>query len=803
MAASIRATPRNELLNLAGSGLNRIKQALNNARLFSPEEQRIFSPRSSNTAPIGDLLLGSAPEALQDWSYEGSRGPISGRNIQTMKIDPRVLDVAGLAAVGAPSAAKAARKLTPEAAKMVEKYAIEPYQFNVIKPEGGQWLSDEAANVNRLMRNYREATIDENLVRAQNITLPPETIAFNKQSNAYNAWLDGALKKYIRNRMGTPSDEIRKLADQGITHIPGLEDRADMLHGAANVTANKAKIEGIPYEQIAETDLGSAWEKLADYNILSRKIGDLSPVSRETWMSKVDPSERVYNLDTDNAATFGFDHMLDVLRQDLETGRIRPEQVNKVSVEQMVRRTHAYDQEMAKRRAETAAKEQAGLPVVKEYPEQGFKWVELNAPDNPELTEKALKYEGDKMGHCVGGYCDLVKSGDTNIFSLRDSKGEPHVTIEIPKGNRDPIADAFRKLDDDVIDEIRAAAEAKDSRGKPWGPRGTFVSNEESDLRRSLVRQATLERFPEWAKLESPPDIQQIKGKQNRAPKAEYQQYVQDFLNSRQFGEVKDLEGTGLIDLNNPQSLDRAGIDFKAYVKAMENQPEGAPRFLTEDQFMDFIAPYASPEKGFAAGGLVSGDYDESHIDALADDLVGYAEGGEVDLEKLSKADTAKALLKGLGLRTLKYPLMATGHGAYPNKIRKELVTQYPEDLGTKRINRSPLDTAINYGGVYDLASDPRMEPQDLKDMALAYQLWDYVKGDKEDAVRDYQENMAGIAAATSDRKAGRRATEAEVAKRARDYAKQQNDSFPEYAEGGLVYDDSHIDELANQLLGM
>jgi hypothetical protein len=35
------------------------------------------------------------------------------------------------------------------------------------------------------------------------------------------------------------------------------------------------------------------------------------------------------------------------------------------------------------------------------------------------------------MGHCVGGYCDVVRSGGTSIYSLRDPKGHPHVTIEV------------------------------------------------------------------------------------------------------------------------------------------------------------------------------------------------------------------------------------------------------------------------------------------------------------------------------------------------------------------------------------
>ena len=52
-------------------------------------------------------------------------------------------------------------------------------------------------------------------------------------------------------------------------------------------------------------------------------------------------------------------------------------------------------------------------------------------------TESDLVVEGDKMGHCCGGYWDKYENrikgsdgGISKIFSLRDSGNEPHVTIE-------------------------------------------------------------------------------------------------------------------------------------------------------------------------------------------------------------------------------------------------------------------------------------------------------------------------------------------------------------------------------------
>jgi hypothetical protein len=74
------------------------------------------------------------------------------------------------------------------------------------------------------------------------------------------------------------------------------------------------------------------------------------------------------------------------------------------------------------------------------------------------LTPDDLKFEGQSMGHCVGGqnYKSKVKGKISLIISLRDQNNEPHVTIEIDipssqvvqqygKGNREPVQ-KYQKL---------------------------------------------------------------------------------------------------------------------------------------------------------------------------------------------------------------------------------------------------------------------------------------------------------------------------------------------------------------------
>jgi hypothetical protein len=74
------------------------------------------------------------------------------------------------------------------------------------------------------------------------------------------------------------------------------------------------------------------------------------------------------------------------------------------------------------------------------------------------LIPEELKFEGQVMGHCVGGqnYKTKVKGKISMIISLRDQENEPHVTIEIDipssqvvqqygKGNKEPVK-KYQKL---------------------------------------------------------------------------------------------------------------------------------------------------------------------------------------------------------------------------------------------------------------------------------------------------------------------------------------------------------------------
>jgi len=239
-----------------------------------------------------------------------------------------------------------------------------------------------------------------------------------------------------------------------------------------------------------------------------------------------------------HAHYLGFDHLVDILKQDLAEGRMRPEQLSKVSMEQAVRRAHEYNEERKRKMAETALKATEGMPVHKDYG-NGFRWLELaldkNLPEgwsqhpsgtytdpqgvnhvqhpNYSKLEEALKYEGDTMGHCVGGYCPDVASGNTRIFSLRDKKNEPHVTIEVNKVRGAELGRQAADLPDDEAVRI----------------------------------------------MKNPPErIEQIKGKGNAKPVAKYIPYAQDFVKSGNWTNVEDLHHADMVPIGNNKYLEQS-----------------------------------------------------------------------------------------------------------------------------------------------------------------------------------------------------------------------------------------------------
>lgn len=359
--------------------------------------------------------------------------------------------------------------------------------LGVIKGKGGNWLTGTVEgplgelkrNISARARQMDRELIEAGMPRNQNIV----------RQEALNNWIEGPLTKYVKRDMATEGDPVRKLAEQGVLH---WDPRGEITEGVLNRAANTRQATGNKVTGVAINPLAKAWETITDSSIggapASEWIAKANPEVLETmpWLSRLPGDEMVYERRNPSLiGSLNFQHLTDELANALnpESGLPRhliltPEQMRQMGMEKAVRHVADINAWRAAQKAEAdlARSQSPAVHLFKGYSEnnpKGLRWVELKNPELDKLPEgyefgkdtlgvsrvkgsnreyvldegedpvdrirKALlqdqlKYEGDVMGHCVGGYCDRVLGGEARIFSLRDAKGQPHVTIETRPG---------------------------------------------------------------------------------------------------------------------------------------------------------------------------------------------------------------------------------------------------------------------------------------------------------------------------------------------------------------------------------
>jgi hypothetical protein len=565
-------------------------------------------------------------------------------------------------------------------------FALAGSPVHVVKPKGGNWMSGSVERVvNPMQQTVLNETGLQNLAERAGVDVSESVRARQLPEAAMNRWLETKLGKYIKNEMATPEDPVRALAERGVLHVdPEQLNFRPELHGRFMSEGQTA---------VAQSPAAKSWEGASDLTVGQMPAGQLLQqgyAEQMPWLAKVPPETPVYMPSQSGMADdLGFGHLVDELRNAVnpESGlpanlRLKYQDLEKVTVPQAVERVAKINDWRAAQKAEAdmARAMNPATQVVKEYPEQGFKWVELRQPketgkkvsvERPEMDlppgfderqardaamdmafdegldegtqafddfvrnmmtdfnrkktvdidesykalEDALKYEGETMGHCVGGYCPDVVEGKSKIYSLRDKKGQPHVTIEVAPG---------RKLTEkDMPDDVRE-----------------MLSEQYGDASREEFEAAV----QLYLKQQAVPDqIVQIKGKGNKAPKEDYLPAVQDFVRSGNFGKVGDLQNTGLIDIQDPNAVLRAlgkvsperniqtAIDN--FNTAVDSAPN-AQRYMSLDEMRDFLGgpppeglSHGGQVRGYAEGGQVSGanfptdDFDPARIDAIVGEL--------------------------------------------------------------------------------------------------------------------------------------------------------------------------------------
>lgn len=536
-----------------------------------------------------------------------------------------------------------------------------------VKNEGGNWLKGDIAYRLKPLKQYQHEG-------GQNYSARPDPL---------NAFVDKQLTDYVQNKMGTPTDTLRIIADKYAEERPALlaaaQAKIDALyakgdriarergvpresltqHRQDEIAAEKAKalIEarqplhrddigistninnlereaaGLPVKGYSVSEAARRYENLADVMIVNRPARDwqkgyislgqpsriMKALEENPWLKKVSPETPVYEMqhDTDH---LGFDHLIDELRNAVNPDSglpkellINPKDLPKITMEQAVNRVADINawRSVNRREANFALANNPATFVHKQYPD-GMKWVQIKRPDDlpegwtvdevgktisPEgkyakdpretAVSDALKYEGDTMINCVGGYCDRVLGGKSEIFSLRNDEGQPFATIEVQPS--DIITPEKRKA------EIERFMQGMRNEGRS-----------EEEMRKSVMR-----IYPESEIL---PLINQIKGIDNGVVEEKYWPLVQDFINSGAWSKVRENTNAGLleidVDSDLAKSLTQKGIAFPAYATQQEitNLLKQAQVGVYSDwrQSGKIIRAEPLPEE-FAGGGAVRG----------------------------------------------------------------------------------------------------------------------------------------------------------------------------------------------------
>lgn len=496
----------------------------------------------------------------------------------------------------------------PQPARTLALPAPVPLPPHAVKPRGGQWWTNsyfQTPGNPAWSSTAPEAAAQhaaDNWPGAMGIGWP--TIRPEQQ------WLEKALTKYYKTDFGAPDDPLRALAERGLHYVPNMTP--DAWRTMADSLIDRDAIGDVLFPTNVKGGMpGAGSDMRAD------------ALRTMPWLAQQPVTDNIYGIPHGG---LDLKHFMDEFSNALDHERsglpadlaLRPESLQRMSFPQAVEHVGKINQYRAKEmtRAALEAQKNPAVHTYKEYPENnpmGLRWTELKTPEltddlltdsdrrlieianeqgtphHPDVInmaksgraegflQDALKNEGDIMGHCVGGYCDEVKSGRSRIFSLRDAKGEPHVTIETGPSTKKQYF---------FFSDVRNAV--GDGQTDAWLNEGLRLSD--------MVERAGLRTN------DLPENIVQIKGKQNRAPKDDYLPFVQDFVKSGQWGNVGDLRNTQLVKLPDGRYITsqqaEEGIGKMSGTRIYSNE---ALQNLTPEEW----AVEAPHFKGYAIGGRI------------------------------------------------------------------------------------------------------------------------------------------------------------------------------------------------------
>ena len=445
----------------------------------------------------------------------------------------------------------------------------------------------------------------------QEAGFPAMGMGKSSQAKGYENYADEAFYSKKAGQIQEIPERLVQAEKAKVERIQAQEDLDKKVvqylkDSPANLNEQQIKnlVRGMAYDEkerlIGDDTYSKAVAKHRNIGLFYDDDYNLKRLEENPFIKNLSPETNIYSAQTGNLE---FSHILDVLKEDLASGRLKPEELKNISVEQAVRKTADYDLALAKKMQDAQAKKLEDMTVHKEYPE-GMRWVQLDKPGQ-------FASESEAMGHSVRGYeppkshpdwvegsgdsgssgyglggWEAIKSGKAKVYSLVDSKGNPHTTIEVGKGSH-PIGTSgtgsnfphelrYGEYDNNYLE----IPKEKQKEIYDLGKKLHFENLDAYAENRILSGNKTPDPWDSFQKAadilvgERPGNISQIKGKSNLKPVDTYIPYVQDFVKSGNWSDVGDLHHTDLTKIypesDLAKSLVQKGISVPSYTTSEE-----------------------------------------------------------------------------------------------------------------------------------------------------------------------------------------------------------------------------------------
>lgn len=479
--------------------------------------------------PIGNLT-GPQIEGLrsqlrmQGWHPENANylrhaGEVEARNVEARALDPQL------------------RNFAPSLTEDIDRlYQIIRYMENgsksAVKDPGGMWSP--------LAQDAFQRYLSREVIRPNEARWFAEKGRMGDDyANPYLVWEAKAAKNYLNKYAGTERDPLKDMPMQvGIPRnvplppgqIPPWEGFQDVRVINEDRTWGQIMdkvIRQMPFEEF----LASFKNRRSTSQLAPDILQEIAKLENAFRAGKIRSDEPVWDLTRqmrsgvhaswpNNRYRRAFIDQLGHVGSEMR-GHVPYADLSRYDFPRAFREAEQRRHEALKIKEEALKDVFAGTTSVKKY-DDGMQWVEVGKSDHVEKSRAALQKEGELMGHCVGGYCDAVESGRSRIFSLRDAKGEPHVTIEVNPNTR--FLDLHHELVTSpsgrtILDNWRA--DSSTQRGVERTPNKTledYLKDNHPDVFEKLIGNGRI-------------SINQIKGKQNRPPDEKYLKQVEDFIN--------------------------------------------------------------------------------------------------------------------------------------------------------------------------------------------------------------------------------------------------------------------------------